>query len=24
MNTRDEVLEAYQSFQRGDFGHIPA
>jgi quercetin 2,3-dioxygenase len=23
MNTRDEVLEAYQSFQRGDFGHIP-
>ena len=23
MNSRDEVLEAYQSFQRGDFGHIP-
>ena len=24
MNTKAEVLEAYQSFQRGDFGHIPA
>ncbi len=24
MNTKSEVLEAYQAFQRGDFGHIPA
>ena len=24
MNTKDEVLEAYEAFQRGDFGHIPA
>ncbi|WP_139977821.1 pirin family protein [Nocardioides litoris] len=24
MNTKDEVLEAYRSFQRGDFGHVPA
>jgi redox-sensitive bicupin YhaK (pirin superfamily) len=23
MNTKDEVLDAYRSFQRGDFGHIP-
>ena len=24
MNTKAEVLEAYQAFQRGQFGHIPA
>ncbi len=24
MNSKSEVLEAYQAFQRGDFGHIPA
>ncbi len=24
MNTKAEVVEAYQAFQRGDFGHIPA
>ena len=24
MNTKAEVMEAYQSFQRGDFGQIPA
>ncbi len=24
MNTKSEVLEAYEAFQRGDFGHIPA
>ncbi len=24
MNTKAEVMEAYQAFQRGDFGHIPA
>ncbi|CAB4723710.1 unannotated protein [freshwater metagenome] len=24
MNTKAEVLEAYQDFQRGRFGHIPA
>ncbi|PVG81034.1 pirin [Nocardioides gansuensis] len=24
MNTKDEVLQAYQDFQRGHFGHIPA
>ncbi|MDQ4053921.1 MAG: pirin family protein, partial [Actinomycetota bacterium] len=23
MNSKSEVLEAYQAFQRGDFGHIP-
>jgi redox-sensitive bicupin YhaK (pirin superfamily) len=24
MNTKTEVLKAYEDFQRGDFGHIPA
>jgi redox-sensitive bicupin YhaK (pirin superfamily) len=24
MNTKDEVLKAYEDFQRGHFGHIPA
>ena len=24
MTTKAEVLEAYQSYQRGDFGHVPA
>ncbi len=24
MNTRSEVMEAYEAFQRGDFGHVPA
>ena len=24
MNTKDEVLQAYEDFQRGHFGHIPA
>ena len=24
MNTKAEVMEAYQSFQRGDFGLIPS
>jgi redox-sensitive bicupin YhaK (pirin superfamily) len=24
MNSKSEVLEAYEAFQRGDFGHIPA
>ena len=24
MNSKDEVLQAYQDFQRGHFGHIPA
>ena len=24
MNTKAEVIEAYEDFQRGRFGHIPA
>ena len=24
MNTKSEVLQAYEDFQRGHFGHIPA
>jgi redox-sensitive bicupin YhaK (pirin superfamily) len=24
MNTKDEILKAYEDFQRGHFGHIPA
>jgi hypothetical protein len=24
MNTKSEVLQAYEDFQRGDFGHIPS
>ena len=24
MNTKDEVLTAYEDFQKGRFGHIPA
>jgi redox-sensitive bicupin YhaK (pirin superfamily) len=24
MNTKSEVLKAYEDFQRGEFGHIPA
>ena len=23
MNTKSEVLQAYEDFQRGNFGHIP-
>jgi len=23
MNTKDEVLKAYEDFQHGHFGHIP-
>ena len=24
MNTRSEVMQAYEDFQRGHFGHVPA
>ena len=24
MNTKSEILKAYEDFQRGEFGHIPA